>query len=70
MGVANVPVGAPFRIQAQTSIPSVSDDTLVDDPVALVDDVTALVGGLATTHSVMRSKAKIIVPSAKIRIRR
>ncbi len=34
-----------IKHQSQTSTPTTGDNTLVDDTVSLVDDLTALVGG-------------------------
>lgn len=59
-----------IKRQTQTTTPVVSDDTLVDDTVALVDDATALVGGSATSYSAMKHRTISPVPSGRIKIKR
>lgn len=58
-----------IKRQSQTEAPITSDNTLVDDTVALVDDPTALVGGNTTIYSAMMQKVKTIIPKVIIRIR-
>lgn len=47
MSTTDIPSGT-IQIQPLTTVPFVIDGTLIDDPVALVDDPTALSGGQIT----------------------
>ena len=59
-----------LRRQGQTTTPTTSDATLVDDTTALVDDATALVGGPTTSAPTVRVTVRTVVPSPKVKIRR
>lgn len=59
---------ATIKRQTQTSTPTVSDGTLVDDTVALVDS-TSLVGGQTVINPTMPMKIKTSIPRPKIRKR-
>lgn len=59
-----------IKNQPQQNLPIVSDTTLVDDPVALVDDVLALVGGQTTTNTNMMINMKTPQPTPRIRKQR
>lgn len=64
------PKGYGIKKQAQTEPPFDIDDTLVDDTVALVDDVSALVGGNTVTMPEIKLQAKAPAVKASIPIRR
>lgn len=59
-----------IKHQSQTDTPVTGDATLVDDPIALVDSTTALVGGATVISSDMVANVKMIKPAGSIRIRR
>jgi len=61
---------SPMKSQGQTSTPLVQDDTLVDDPVALVDSTTSVVGGATTSLPVMRVMIVKDAPKPRIKIYR
>lgn len=59
-----------IKPQSQTTTPVTGDDTLVDDPVALVDSTTALSGGQATIYTGLKFNVKYTVPRTSIKLRR
>lgn len=59
-----------LRKQVHTTVPVVTDATLVDDTVALVDSTTALSGGQTTSIPVTRQSIVQTIPRASIRKRR
>lgn len=59
-----------IRWQAHTTTPVTGDATLVDDPVALVDDLTALSGGQTSSIPVGSIGIRTVVPRPAIKISR
>lgn len=59
-----------IKPQAQTSRPPNSDNTIMDDTVAIMDDPNALMGGPTTDTVAGRSTIDIPKPKGDIRIRR
>jgi hypothetical protein len=58
-----------IKPQVQTSTPTNSDSTIMDDTVMTMDGL-GLMGGQVTIQPAMRSKIKPLVPRLKPRIRR
>ena len=59
-----------IKHQAQTSVPTTSDSTIMDDTVVIMDSATALMGGKTVTMPIMKQSIETIKPQATIRIRR
>lgn len=67
--MSDIPVGGSIKRQSQQTKPVTSDNTIMDDPVVLMDD-NALMGGLTVTYSATRGKIEPLVPRSIIRIKR
>lgn len=59
-----------IKSQSQTSLPTNSDATIMDDTVVTMDSATALMGGPTVTYPVMRQTIVSVTPKATIKIRR
>lgn len=59
-----------MRNQVQTSRPTTSDSTIMDDTVITMDSTTALMGGLAVDLSATRQTLETVVPRPIIKISR
>ena len=59
-----------IKHQAQTSVPTTSDSTIMDDTVVIMDSATALMGGPTSHQPVMRQTINTIKPRSSIHIRR
>ncbi len=55
---------ASIHNQPLTNVPITADDTIMDDTVVIMDDPTALMGGLTTTMENVKSKVSVNKPKA------
>ena len=70
MGLKEIKPQGNIKHQAQTSVPTTSDATIMDDTVITMDSATALMGGNTTPMPAMKQTIKTIKPRATIRTRR
>lgn len=70
MGLKEIKPQGNIKHQAQTSVPTTSDATIMDDTVVTMDSATALMGGKTVTMPTMKQTINTIKPRATIRTRR
>jgi len=66
MATTDIPITI-IKHQGHTITPITSDATLVDDTVAKVDSITALVGGPTTSVDIAQSQIKSYIPKVSIK---